>query len=197
MLWRPSGNSGLLVSSLEAFADYQQNEAWSWEHQALTRSRGLAGEPSLLAKFEDCRKSIISSIRDRSTLKSDVIKMREKMRAHLDTGGKEKGFDLKQGVGGIIDIEFMVQYLVLAWSHKYPELMRFSDNVRQLEAAAEVGLLETDQASKMIDTYTLYRSLTHRLSLQQQGRVIQDDALVANQSLVSQYWDNFICNDQI
>ncbi|MDP5056244.1 MAG: bifunctional [glutamate--ammonia ligase]-adenylyl-L-tyrosine phosphorylase/[glutamate--ammonia-ligase] adenylyltransferase [Marinomonas hwangdonensis] len=197
MRLRPSGNSGLLVSSLEAFADYQQNEAWSWEHQALTRSRGLAGEPSLLAKFEDCRKSIISSIRDRGILKSDVIKMREKMRAHLDTGGKEKGFDLKQGVGGIIDIEFMVQYLVLAWSHKYPELMRFSDNVRQLEAAAEVGLLETDQASKMIDTYTLYRSLTHRLSLQQQGRVIQDDALVTNQSLVSQYWDNFISNDQI
>ncbi|WP_418138626.1 hypothetical protein AB8616_22435 [Marinomonas sp. RS-M-Aa-14] len=130
-------------------------------------------------------------------LKAEVIKMREKMRAHLDTGGKEKGFDLKQGAGGIIDIEFMVQYLVLAWSCKYPELMRFSDNVRQLEAAALVGLIGAEQAEKMTDTYTLYRSLTHRLSLQQQGRVVQKDTLVDNQNLVSQYWENFIHDDAI
>lgn len=197
MRLRPSGNSGLLVSSLEAFKDYQQKEAWVWEHQALTRSRGLAGEPNLLIKFEDCRKAIIASARDRNELKAEVIKMREKMRAHLDTGGKEKGFDLKQGAGGIIDIEFMVQYLVLAWSHKFPELMRFSDNVRQLEAAASVGLTEAEQAEKMIDTYTLYRSHTHRLSLQQQGRVVQDDALIDNQTLVSQYWEQFVTDDNI
>ena len=197
MRLRPSGNSGLLVSSLEAFKDYQQKEAWVWEHQALTRSRGLAGEPNLLIKFEDCRKAIIASARDRNELKAEVIKMREKMRAHLDTGGKEKGFDLKQGAGGIIDIEFMVQYLVLAWSHKFPELMRFSDNVRQLEAAASVGLIEAEQAEKMIDTYTLYRSHTHRLSLQQQGRVVQDGALIDNQTLVSQYWEQFVTDDNI
>jgi glutamate-ammonia-ligase adenylyltransferase len=197
MRLRPSGNSGLLVSSLEAFKDYQQKEAWVWEHQALTRSRGLAGEPKLLAKFEDCRKEIIATVRDRDLLKAEVIKMREKMRAHLDTGGKEKGFDLKQGAGGIIDIEFMVQYLVLAWSCKYPELMRFSDNVRQLEAAALVGLIGAEQAGKMTDTYTLYRSLTHRLSLQQQGRVVQKDTLVDNQNLVSQYWESFVNDDKI
>jgi glutamate-ammonia-ligase adenylyltransferase len=197
MRLRPSGNSGLLVSSLDAFKDYQQKEAWVWEHQALTRARGLAGEPNLLAKFEDCRKAILASVRDRKVLKAEVIKMREKMRAHLDTGGKEKGFDLKQGAGGIIDIEFMVQYFVLAWSYKYPELMRFSDNVRQLEAVAFVGLLDADQAEKMIDNYTLYRSRTHRLSLQQQGRVIQDDALVDSQILVSQYWDRFVMTDDI
>jgi glutamate-ammonia-ligase adenylyltransferase len=197
MRLRPSGNSGLLVSSLDSFKDYQQKEAWVWEHQALTRARGLAGEPNLLAKFEDCRKAILASVRDRKVLKAEVIKMREKMRAHLDTGGKEKGFDLKQGAGGIIDIEFMVQYFVLAWSYKYPELMRFSDNVRQLEAVAFVGLLDADQAEKMIDNYTLYRSRTHRLSLQQQGRVIQDDALVDSQILVSQYWDRFVMTDDI
>tara|TARA_R110001606_G_scaffold270043_3_gene418538 strand:- start:12062 stop:14992 length:2931 start_codon:yes stop_codon:yes gene_type:complete len=197
MRLRPSGNSGLLVSSLEAFKDYQQKEAWVWEHQALTRSRGLAGEPNLLAKFEECRKEIIASARDRNELKAEVIKMREKMRAHLDTGGKEQGFDLKQGAGGIIDIEFMVQYMVLAWSCKYPELMRFSDNVRQLEAAALVGLIGAEQAEKMTDTYTLYRSLTHRLSLQQQGRVVQKDMLVDNQNLVSQYWDSFVNDDKI
>jgi glutamate-ammonia-ligase adenylyltransferase len=123
--------------------------------------------------------------------------MREKMRTHLDTGGKEKGFDLKQGAGGIIDIEFMVQYLVLAWSHKYPELMRFSDNVRQLEAAALVGLLEKEKAEKMIETYTLYRARAHRLNLQQQGRLIQDDTFVNNQNLMSQYWQEFISNSNI
>lgn len=197
MRLRPSGNSGLLVSSLEAFKDYQQKEAWVWEHQALTRSRGLAGESNLLAKFEGCRKDIIASVRDRNVLKAEVIKMREKMRAHLDTGGKEKGFDLKQGAGGIIDIEFIVQYLVLAWSCKYSELMRYSDNVRQLEAAASVGLIESEQAEKMTDTYTLYRSLTHRLSLQQQGRVVQKDTLVDNQNLVSQYWDSFVNDEKI
>ena len=197
MRLRPSGNSGLLVSSLDAFKDYQQKEAWIWEHQALTRARGLAGESNLLVKFEDCRKEILASVRDRKVLKAEVIKMREKMRAHLDTGGKEKGFDLKQGAGGIIDIEFMVQYFVLAWSYKYPELMRFSDNVRQLEAVASVGLLDANQAEKMIDNYTLYRSRTHRLSLQQQGRVIQDDALVDSQILVSQYWDRFVMTDDI
>lgn len=197
MRLRPSGNSGLLVSTLDAFRDYQQKEAWVWEHQALTRARGLAGEPSLLAQFEECRKAIISSVRDQNDLKAEVIKMREKMRTHLDTGGKEKGFDLKQGAGGIIDIEFMVQYLVLAWSHKYPELMRFSDNVRQLEAAALVGLLEKEKAEKMIETYTLYRARAHRLNLQQQGRVIQDDTFVKNQNLMSQYWQEFIFNSNI
>jgi glutamate-ammonia-ligase adenylyltransferase len=197
MRLRPSGNSGLLVSTLDAFREYQQKEAWVWEHQALTRSRGLAGDATLLGQFEDCRKAVIASSRDRKELKSEVIKMREKMRAHLDTGGKEKGFDLKQGAGGIIDIEFMVQYLVLAWSNKHPELMRFSDNIRQLEAAISVGLLDADKAEKMIDTYKLYRARTHRLTLQQQGRVVQDDTFVSNQSLMSQYWDAFVTDDTI
>ncbi|MEO9275602.1 bifunctional [glutamate--ammonia ligase]-adenylyl-L-tyrosine phosphorylase/[glutamate--ammonia-ligase] adenylyltransferase [Marinomonas sp. 5E14-1] len=197
MRLRPSGNSGLLVSTLDAFREYQQKEAWVWEHQAVTRARGLAGESSLLAQFEACRKEVISTVRDRQELKVEVIKMREKMRTHLDTGGKDKGFDLKQGAGGIIDIEFMVQYLVLAWSHKYPELMRFSDNVRQLEAALQVGLLNSDKVEKMIETYTLYRARAHRLNLQQQGRVIQDDTLVQRQTLMSQYWEAFVTDDSV
>lgn len=197
MRLRPSGNSGLLVSTLDAFREYQQKEAWVWEHQALARARGLAGEASLLAQFEACRKEVISTVRDKQELKAEVIKMREKMRAHLDTGGKDKGFDLKQGAGGIIDIEFMVQYLVLAWSHKYPSLMRYSDNARQLEAASIAGLLDSDKADKMINTYTFYRARTHRLNLQQQGRVVQDDTLVQRQSLMSQYWEAFVTDDSI
>lgn len=192
MRLRPSGNSGLLVASLAAFQEYQQKEAWVWEHQALTRARALAGDTTLMTQFENCRKAIISQQRDRAELKQEVVKMREKMRAHLDTGGKENGFDLKQGAGGIIDIEFMVQYLVLAWSHKYPELMQYSDNVRQIEAAAKVGLISQEDADKMRQTYTLYRSHTHRLTLQKQSRVFQGDDLVASQEWVSHYWEHFV-----
>ncbi|MCV2403915.1 bifunctional [glutamate--ammonia ligase]-adenylyl-L-tyrosine phosphorylase/[glutamate--ammonia-ligase] adenylyltransferase [Marinomonas sp. C2222] len=192
MRLRPSGNSGLLVTSLDAFREYQKKEAWIWEHQALSRSRGLAGNIGLLEEFESSRKEILSQYRDRAALKSEVIKMREKMRAHLDTGGKGKGFDLKQGAGGIIDIEFMVQYLVLAWSNQHPELMTYSDNVRQLEIASAVALIDKEKADKMIETYTLYRARTHRLTLQRQGRVIQDDALVQSQTLITQYWEDFI-----
>ncbi|RBO84933.1 bifunctional [glutamate--ammonia ligase]-adenylyl-L-tyrosine phosphorylase/[glutamate--ammonia-ligase] adenylyltransferase [Marinomonas aquiplantarum] len=195
MRLRPSGNSGLLVSSLEAFKDYQQKEAWVWEHQALTRARGLAGDPALLNRFEECRKGIIATVRDRSVLRAEVIKMREKMRSHLDTGSKEKGFDLKQGAGGIIDIEFMVQYFVLAWSCQHPELMTYSDNVRQLEALSELGLLPAEKVAGMIETYTLFRARTHRQALQKQGRVVQAEDLQKNQSLINELWESFVRNE--
>ncbi|WP_394182516.1 bifunctional [glutamate--ammonia ligase]-adenylyl-L-tyrosine phosphorylase/[glutamate--ammonia-ligase] adenylyltransferase [Marinomonas posidonica] len=195
MRLRPSGNSGLLVSSLEAFKDYQQKEAWVWEHQALTRARGLAGDPVLLNRFEECRKGIIATVRDRSVLRAEVIKMREKMRSHLDTGSKEKGFDLKQGAGGIIDIEFMVQYFVLAWSCQHPELMTYSDNVRQLEALSELGLLPAEKVAGMIETYTLFRARTHRQALQKQGRVVQAEDLQKNQSLINELWESFVRNE--
>ena len=195
MRLRPSGNSGLLVASLESFKEYQAKEAWVWEHQALSRARGLAGDQGLLERFEKCRKDTLSIQRNVSELKAEVIKMREKMRTHLDTGGRDKGFDLKQGAGGIIDIEFMVQFIVLAWSHQHPELMRFSDNVRQLESASKAGLLDAQKAQKMIEIYTLYRARAHRLTLQQQGRVVQDEALAENQALVSEYWQAFVLSN--
>lgn len=192
MRLRPSGNSGLLVASLDAFKDYQEKEAWVWEHQALTRARALAGDQALTDAFNQTRFAILSRERDRLELKDEVIKMREKMRAHLDTGGVEKGFDLKQGAGGIIDIEFMVQYLVLAWSHRYPELMTYSDNIRQLDAAAACGLLAQQQVDKMKDAYTSYRATVHRQTLQKQGRLVPVEVLEENQAQISQYWDNFV-----
>lgn len=192
MRLRPSGNSGLLVASLESFQDYQQNEAWSWEHQALCRSRVLAGDAQLAQQFDETRAAVLSRKRNRPELKEEVIKMREKMRSHLDTSGRDKGFDLKQGAGGIIDIEFMVQYMVLAWSYKYPNLIEFSDNIRQLEAAAENGLLAADVVAKMKEAYTFYRATVHRQALQKQGRLVPVDALEENQALISQYWDDFL-----
>lgn len=192
MRLRPSGNSGLLVASLESFKDYQQKEAWVWEHQALCRARALAGDPELIQQFDQTRAEVLGRERDRIELKQEVLKMREKMRTHLDTSGADKGFDLKQGAGGIIDIEFMVQYLVLAWSHRFPALMTYSDNIRQLEAAAESGLLDADKVDKMKEAYTFYRATAHRQTLQKQGRLVPVETLEENQALIAQYWEAFV-----
>ncbi|MEC8483554.1 MAG: bifunctional [glutamate--ammonia ligase]-adenylyl-L-tyrosine phosphorylase/[glutamate--ammonia-ligase] adenylyltransferase, partial [Pseudomonadota bacterium] len=192
MRLRPSGNSGLLVTSFESFKDYQEKEAWVWEHQALCRARALAGEAQLMAQFEQTRADIIGRERDRNSLKQEVLNMREKMRAHLDTSGIEKGFDLKQGAGGIIDIEFMVQYMVLAWSHRYPDLITYSDNIRQLEAAEAHDLLSTENVAKMKEAYTFYRAAAHRQTLQKQGRLVPVDTLEENQAVIAQYWKAFI-----
>lgn len=192
MRLRPSGNSGLLVASLDAFQEYQNNEAWVWEHQALCRARALAGDAQVTEQFEHIRAAVLRRSRDCQALKQEVIKMREKMRAHLDTGGQGKGFDLKQGAGGIIDIEFMVQYLVLAWSCQYPSLVTFSDNIRQLEAAAANGLIDNAVMVQLKEAYTFYRATAHRQTLQKQGRVVPVETLEANQALIAQYWDDFI-----
>lgn len=193
MRLRPSGNSGLLVTSLEAFNDYQLKEAWVWEHQALTRARVLVtGNDDLLSTFNQVKGAIISQQRDLASLKQEVIKMREKMRNHLDTSDSLSEFDIKQGRGGIIDIEFMVQYYVLAWSWKYPSLLTFSDNIRQIEAAEKVGLVRSDDAAQMIESYKLYRAHVHRLNLQKQGRVVPKEALLANQKAIERLWDAFV-----
>lgn len=195
MRLRPSGNSGLLVTSLEAFTDYQNKEAWIWEHQALTRARVLSGNQVLGQEFESKRQQILSIIRDKAELKAEVIKMREKMRKHLDSGKADTSFDLKQGAGGIIDIEFMVQYLVLAWSATHPELMQYSDNIRQIEAAVAAGVLSIDAADSMTETYKLYRAQTHRLTLQKQTRVIPKEQLQANQEQVNNLWQAFVLKE--
>lgn len=195
MRLRPSGNSGLLVTSLDAFTDYQNNEAWIWEHQALTRARVLSGNHHLGQSFDAKRQQILSKERDKAELKVEVIKMREKMRKHLDSGKTDTSFDLKQGAGGIIDIEFMVQYLVLAWSSNHPELMQYSDNIRQIEAAVSAGVLTADDAKSMVEAYKIYRAQAHRLTLQKQTRVIPKERLQANQEQVNNLWQAFVSKE--
>lgn len=137
MRLRPSGASGLLVSSLTAFATYQRQEAWTWEHQALVRARVVAGDPALADKFARLRRDLLCEPRDPQRLGEEVVKMRHKMREHLLPKGLEQRqppvFHLKQGRGAIVDIEFMVQYAVLVWSHQHPALSEISDNIRILE----------------------------------------------------------------
>jgi glutamate-ammonia-ligase adenylyltransferase len=172
MRLRPSGKSGLLVTSLKAFRDYQLKQAWTWEHQALVRARPVAGDRTLAEKFDAVRREILCLERDPEKLKKDVIEMRDKMRAQLtpkDTETeKNPVFDLKHGRGGIIDIEFMVQYALLRWGHQHPELARWTDNIRQLETLSDRNIFDAETAVRLTSAYKAFRETLHRLNLQQQ-----------------------------
>lgn len=195
MRLRPSGNSGLLVSSLTAFEKYQRNEAWTWEHQALTRARVVAGGSLLTKQFESLRHDILQTARDETALKADVVKMREKMRTSLGSKGSEeeraKRFHLKQDAGGIVDIEFLVQYSVLAWSKQLPELSRWSDNIRILECLQETDRLSTDDALQLAEAYKAYRSSGHRLVLQSLPAQVGGDEFVQQRDNVTRIWRTF------
>lgn len=142
---RPSGAAGMLVSTVAAFEDYQCNEAWTWEHQALVRARVVYGEPAIQQQFEQIRQRILCRERDGDALRTEVREMREKMRQHH--ASKDIGFDIKADAGGITDIEFIAQYLVLRYAAQEPRLTRWSDNVRILELLARHGVMEADRKS--------------------------------------------------
>ena len=190
MRLRPSGNSGLLVATVQGFASYQQESAWTWEHQALVRARFVAGDPSVAERVAAERTRILCLPRDELTLAAEVQEMRDKMRAHLLTPGSgERGeFDLKQGTGGIVDIEFMVQYAVLAWAHRLPGLARWSDNVRILETLGREGLFEQWQCEALTEAYIAYRSAAHQLSLQQQPGIVPAERFVDQRAAVTAAW---------
>jgi glutamate-ammonia-ligase adenylyltransferase len=178
MRLRPSGASGLLVTSLEAFAEYQRSEAWTWEHQALVRARPVSGDPALGEAFATVRREVLSRARDPQSLQREVREMRERMRQELADRDPEH-FDLKQGTGGIADIEFMVQYHVLRYAHDHPNLLVWSDNIRLLETLGAENLLAPDfdlsgldlqapgPAQLLAEAYRRYRKRVHELTLQE------------------------------
>ncbi|GLP95670.1 bifunctional [glutamate--ammonia ligase]-adenylyl-L-tyrosine phosphorylase/[glutamate--ammonia-ligase] adenylyltransferase [Paraferrimonas sedimenticola] len=167
MRLRPSGASGLLVSELERFGEYQTQEAWVWEHQALCRARVVYGDSELTAGYNQIRQTVLTRGMDEATLRDEVVKMRAKMRDHLlDTKAE---VDLKQGIGGITDVEFIAQYLVLKHAPSNPELCRWSDNVRILEDLAAAECLPVAQAQALINAYCELRDASHRSTLAGQG----------------------------
>ncbi|MFK8330406.1 bifunctional [glutamate--ammonia ligase]-adenylyl-L-tyrosine phosphorylase/[glutamate--ammonia-ligase] adenylyltransferase [Pseudomonas sp. BJa5] len=199
MRLRPSGASGLLVSSLGAFERYQQNEAWTWEHQALVRARVLVGCPQVGAAFEAVRARILGQARDLPKLQAEVSEMRAKMRDNLGTKATAAGtganafdtgvpFDIKQDAGGIVDIEFMVQYAALAWSHDHPELLRWTDNIRILEELEQAGLMPASDAVLLREVYKAFRSAAHRQALQKQAGVIDAGQFVQERGEVRRIW---------
>lgn len=187
MRLRPSGNAGLLVCHHGGFLHYQQSEAWTWEHQALVRARFIAGDPSLAPVFDSLRKQVLIKNRQISNLAADVVEMREKMRSHLSIGDK-LGFDIKQDKGGIADIEFMVQFWVLAYSEAFPELTTWSDNIRILHSLTHCKILSEDMAKRLTQAYLSYRHTTHNLALQENIVVEKRHIFDASIAFVTQMW---------
>ncbi|HMZ70694.1 MAG TPA: bifunctional [glutamate--ammonia ligase]-adenylyl-L-tyrosine phosphorylase/[glutamate--ammonia-ligase] adenylyltransferase [Pseudomonadales bacterium] len=175
---RPSGRSGVLVSSLNAFRGYQLEDAWTWEHQALVRARVVAGCHRLRQKFEQVRAEVLGRPRDLPTLRDEVAKMRGRMVEELGSVDRHQAideaalFDLKQDPGGIVDIEFLAQYGVLAWSADHPQLLQFTDTIRILDGLEEAALLGADEARQLRDHYRSYRTSTHRLALMKEPQVV-------------------------
>ncbi|HCE2131118.1 bifunctional [glutamate--ammonia ligase]-adenylyl-L-tyrosine phosphorylase/[glutamate--ammonia-ligase] adenylyltransferase [Vibrio parahaemolyticus] len=187
---RPSGASGLLVSPTDAFEDYQHQDAWTWEHQALVRARMIYGDEPLAIAFHNTRHDVLCKPRDEQTLKKEVVEMREKMRDHL--GGKKSGrFMIKQDVGGITDIEFLAQYLVLNYSHEKPKLTRWCDNVRIYETLIAQSVMEEDQAMQLIRAYTTMRNEIHHRNLLNLDADVVEDKFVAEREWVKQAWNQW------
>ena len=185
---RPNGSSGLLVTSLEAFAAYQREQAWTWEHQALVRARVVVGNRRLRGGFEGLRGEVLGRRRDLAELRREVREMRERMRRELSRGDRQQ-CDLKQDPGAIADIEFMVQYAVLAWAREHPELLTYTDNFRVLEQLGASGLLKAQRALALSDAYLHYRQRGHRQALLELPPLVpHDPGLDAHRNAVRAIW---------
>ncbi|MCC5880809.1 MAG: bifunctional [glutamate--ammonia ligase]-adenylyl-L-tyrosine phosphorylase/[glutamate--ammonia-ligase] adenylyltransferase [Idiomarina sp.] len=184
MRLRPSGISGLLVIQLSTYDDYLASEAWTWELQALVRARMVFGHDSLHKRFAEIRYRHLAQPRELSSLIADILKMREKMRDHLWKKHGE-GTDIKQMPGGMTDIEFITQFLVLGYAHQHDSLCTHTDNVRILAAALTSGLINEQEHQVLVENYKAYRAKVHRLALaEQQGLseldfTVQSDAVAA------------------
>ena len=187
MRLRPNGKGGFLMTGIDAFERYQHQDAWTWEHQALLRARAVAGDRGLCERFEGVRRRVLCTAVRRDTLRADVRQMRLRMRRELSKAGPGQ-FDIKHDEGGIGDIEFLVQYLVLGAAEAHPELVTYSDNIRQLEGLARVGVLDAQTAEWLKRTYIGYRTILHHLSLEGGERVVQAAEHAQTRARVAQIW---------
>lgn len=188
---RPSGESGMLVSTIEAFDDYQKNEAWTWEHQALIRARMVFGDDELAKKFNRIRHETLCTPQDGQTLQQQVRDMRFKMHQHLGSHQKSQ-FDLKADPGGITDIEFIAQYLVLRYAPENPSLTRWSDNVRIFELMAQNQLMPEDEANALTQAYVTMRDELHHLSLQSLPSRVAIEQFAAEREHVLVSWAKWL-----
>jgi len=191
MRLRPSGSSGILVSHIEGFRDYQTNKAWTWEHQALIKARPVTGDINMARRFEQIRSEVLARPRSEAQLKQDVVDMRQRMRKELSS--TDPGlFDLKQDTGGIVDIEFMVQYLVLLKSCKYKELLKWTDIVRLLETLKETNIINDHVAHILKVAYLTYRSSVHQLSLQEKPAKVPENKFRGMRENVRKIWKDIM-----
>ncbi len=173
MRLRPDGDAGVLVTSVDSFFRYQQEAAWTWEHQALVRARPVAGNTGVARAFWEGRKRVLSVERDRKALKQGIVEMRRKM---ARSQGMSSGFHIKRDRGGLVDVEFMVQYLVLAYGAHHPELTEETSTLAIIDLACEAGLLGRDAASVLKTAFLAYMEFSNRVSLESGEPVVMDGA---------------------
>jgi glutamate-ammonia-ligase adenylyltransferase len=195
MRLRPDGGGGLLVSHVDAFADYQKRRARTWEHQALVRARPITGDQRIAACFQQVRREVLSLSRRKDALAGEVTEMRRRLR-RLQMAKDPSVFDLKQGVGGIVDIEFLVQYLVLLLSRRHPELLDWTDNVRILQTLIETGSMDNATADFLKHAYLILRAYAHKLSLQEQAAEISSTRLAPLSDGVQRVWSAYLGADR-
>lgn len=188
---RPSGASGLLVTSAEAFRQYQLEKAWIWEHQALLRARMITGSPQLHQQFAAIRHEILCQPRDTEQLRQEVVNMRQKMWDAL-ASKDPKIFNVKKDPGGITDIEFIVQYLILAHAHQHPALVEWSDNIRQLDSLGHANVLSTAEVSRLQDIYRSLRNDTHKRALQEESSTISAEDFVEERDYIKAIWLKYL-----
>lgn len=187
MRLRPSGRAGPMVSAIDGFARYQHEQAWTWENQAIVRARVVAGDPALGARFDATRVAALTRARDQARLRDDIVSMR----ARIAEASKED-VDLKRDAGGIVDVEFLVQYLVLANAHEHEALCAYTDNVRILETAADAGLLGGDEAAALTDAYLGLRSELHRSVLDLPDAARASDVLERYRETIRGAWERLL-----
>lgn len=188
MRLRPSGPSGLLVSHVNGFRAYQLDEAWTWEHQALIRARPITGDAVLRAAFAAIRRQVLCLPREPEALKTSVREMRERIRRSRPPAPPDR-FDIKEDVGAMVDIEFLVQYLVLRHAADHPEIVRWTDNVRLLQALAESGVIDGTTAYRLRRAYLIFRAVVHRRNLQERPTAVADSRRFQHlRALVQRFW---------
>ena len=185
---RPSGKGGLLVTSIRAFAEYQQHDAWTWEHQALLHARAVAGAAKLRAEFASVRRDVLANYVRRESLQSEVRTMRERMRKELSKGSTER-FDIKQDAGGVADVEFLAQYWALRWAKDYPPVALFSDTIRQLESVASADLVPQATVDVLTGAYRAFRGRSHHLSLEGAEAIVPASEFIAERAAVTRIWN--------
>ncbi|QJR82894.1 bifunctional [glutamate--ammonia ligase]-adenylyl-L-tyrosine phosphorylase/[glutamate--ammonia-ligase] adenylyltransferase [Alteromonas pelagimontana] len=185
---RPSGNAGLLSCHVEGFLRYQREDAWTWEHQALVRARGISGDTAVLEEFRRIRNAILCQRRDRDTLNNDVKTMRKKMRDHL-LQNSQQGVDIKQCEGGIADIEFLTQYWVLAHAHEHASLTTYTDNLRILDGIKALQLFDATQCARLQEAYLRLRDHYHQLTLADDKYAEETQDLQSMRAQVSTVWN--------
>ena len=188
MRLRPGGESGTIVSHVESYEEYLEKHAWTFEHQALIRARPVAGDPALFKRFETIRKNILTIDRDDQVLKKEVGEMREKMRKQRLK--YEPGiFNLKQSKGGIVDIEFFVQYMVLRHAAAYPDIVEWTDNIRLMEALSVDALITAEDSGTLQNAYVTMRKVIHRLTLQERPSNVDEDQFGETAAKVAEIYD--------